>query len=108
MPQLLLISSTGDDEMKTKLEARANAFDPQVWWEQRVLTLEEIAISSTTTTEREVGSARARLHNPYEGLCYARQLNETVEEFLERLPPATTRQSHKIPWIFIANPHIPS
>jgi hypothetical protein len=44
------------------------------------------------------------LYNPYEGASCGRQLGETVEEFLARLPPATTQQSSSTPWIFIANP----
>jgi hypothetical protein len=44
------------------------------------------------------------LYNPYEGHPNGRQLGETVEQFLERLPPATTPQSNEVPWIFIANP----
>lgn len=46
------------------------------------------------------------LYNPYEGdsRC-ARQLGETVEEFLERLPPRTISASEDRPWIYIANPY---
>lgn len=46
----------------------------------------------------------ATLYNPYEGSNCGRQLGETVEEFLTRLPPATTRVSPTTPWIYIANP----
>ena len=46
------------------------------------------------------------LHNPYEGVPYAWQLTETVDQFLERLPPETTT-SDQVPWIFICNPYIP-
>jgi hypothetical protein len=48
--------------------------------------------------------ANVTLYNPYEGVGCGRQLWETVEEFLARLPPATTQVSCLIPWIFIANP----
>ena len=44
------------------------------------------------------------LYNPYEGASCGRQLGETVEEFLARLPPATTQQTFSTPWIYIANP----
>lgn len=46
----------------------------------------------------------ATLYNPYEGTDCGRQLGETVEQFLQRLPPATTPQTFKAPWIYIANP----
>lgn len=36
---------------------------------------------------------------------YARQLNELVEDFLQRLPPLTTPALKNDPWIRIANPH---
>ena len=55
------------------------------------------------------GKVTMTLYNSYEGSPYqncARQLGETVEEFLSRLPPATTRVSTEPwrPWVFIANP----
>lgn len=51
----------------------------------------------------------ATLYNPYEGQLCGRQLGETVEAFLQRLPPSTTMGTMdagaaSIPWIFITNP----
>jgi hypothetical protein len=53
----------------------------------------------------------ATLYNPYEGQECGRQLGETVEEFIQRLPPSTTASitlttanAGGVPWIFIANP----
>lgn len=48
-----------------------------------------------------------RLHNPYIGVPYAWQLTETVQHFLQRLPPSTTIQTLETPWIYICNPYIP-
>ncbi|KAG5920718.1 hypothetical protein E4U42_006093 [Claviceps africana] len=48
--------------------------------------------------------ATAKLHNPYAGVEFAWQLTETLDDFLHRLPPATTNQSKDVPWIFICNP----
>jgi hypothetical protein len=45
--------------------------------------------------------------NAYEGIASARQLVETVGEFLARLPPATSMVSRSLPWIHIANPFVP-
>lgn len=65
---------------------------------------------------RQPGSAQPRivqadttaeLHNPYAGVPYAWQLTETVDDFLSRLPPATTTQAPETPWIYICNPYIP-
>jgi hypothetical protein len=52
------------------------------------------------------------LYNPYEGQVCARQLGETVEDFLRRLPPSTTPSittagpGAGVPWIYIANPFL--
>lgn len=49
-----------------------------------------------------------QLHNPYEGKSScAKQLSETTEAFLARLPPATTDVGPDCPWIYVANPFIP-
>jgi hypothetical protein len=47
-----------------------------------------------------------KLYNPWEGRLAGRQLTETVEEFLARLPPSTSARCASVPWIFIANPFI--
>jgi len=48
----------------------------------------------------------SNLYNPYEGVRSAWQLTETVDEFLERVPPLFHRLEN-VPWIWIANPHTP-
>ncbi|KAK3320079.1 hypothetical protein B0T19DRAFT_280299 [Cercophora scortea] len=50
------------------------------------------------------------LHNHFpnaEDRLSARQLDETVDAFLARLPPATTDIAPGLDWIWIANPYIP-
>jgi len=54
----------------------------------------------------EANTETAKLSNPYEGKIAGRQLGETVDQFLRRLPPSSTQTSERIPWIFIANPFI--
>ena len=45
-------------------------------------------------------------YNPYEGTFCAKQLDESLEDFLSRLPPSTTTiPAAQSPWIYIANPH---
>ncbi|KAG6364049.1 hypothetical protein INS49_009152 [Diaporthe citri] len=53
-------------------------------------------------------SQHSKGHNGYEGVVSARQLDETVGQFLARLPPATTRVTFNCPWIYIWNPFVPS
>jgi hypothetical protein len=65
-----------------------------------------IAIRNLETERQEEGTKRvAKLYNPYAGLHSARQLDETVDAFLSRLPPATTSVMTNGPWIYIANPY---
>ncbi|KAL1958945.1 hypothetical protein VTO42DRAFT_3498 [Malbranchea cinnamomea] len=41
--------------------------------------------------------------HPHDGLVHCRQATETVAEFLQRLPPSTTKAEDVGPWIRIAN-----
>lgn len=83
------------------------AFDPSDFWRDR-----ESFIMAAPHIKTESSSASpapaTQLHNPYEGkYCCAKQLNETIEGFLSRLPPATTDVGPDVPWIYVANPYIP-
>lgn len=98
----------GDEAVKQGLENRARDFSPGEWWAKKQLSPTEIADSNVKSA---VELKTVTLYNPYEGQACGRQLGETVEEFLQRLPPSTTASSTSltaggggIPWIFIANP----
>lgn len=69
------------------LQKRADSFDVSKYWSQH---------------------GQGLGHNGYEGVASARQLDETVDQFLARLPPATTRVTLDCPWIYIWNPFVPS
>lgn len=84
--------------MVAGLEARVNSFNVAQWWEET----NAIRLNRRVKTE-PVDSKK--LHNPYAGVPYAWQLSETVDNFLNRLPPETTEWSEEIPWIFICNPY---
>ncbi|ELR09925.1 hypothetical protein VC83_07238 [Pseudogymnoascus destructans] len=43
----------------------------------------------------------------FNGKRFARQHWETVDQFLQRLPPATTEGSRELQWIWISNPYVP-
>lgn len=73
----------------------------RAWAQNRSQSLEEIADANL---ELMKGKKEAQLSNPYQGLSYARQLEETAEVFLQRLPPSRTPLSQETPWIFVANP----
>lgn len=88
--------------MKQDLEGQAAAFNVPQWWEGKFMSPTEMAEENTKNATKPKA---APLYNPYEGRSCARQLSESVEDFLRRLPPQTTPLSTQIPWIFIANPY---
>lgn len=52
------------------------------------------------------GSPTLALSDRFKGQWFGRQLAETVDEFLQRLPPATTNGSEELQWIWISNPYL--
>jgi hypothetical protein len=93
---------SGDEAVKQDLEQRALNFDPAEYLKHKTPSLTEIA---NANMENAKAMKAVTLYNPYEGQLAGRQLTETVEEFLERLPPATTQVTDPVPWIYIANPY---
>ncbi|KAL1881363.1 hypothetical protein VTK73DRAFT_4370 [Phialemonium thermophilum] len=92
----------GEDEMVAELEARVDSLDVKSWWQVHGLRRNAGIRSSDEEELRNV-----ELYNPYAGVRFARQLCETVDEFLARLPPRSTDVTPALEWIFICNPHIP-
>lgn len=87
--------------MKQHLRHRVDSFNVNQWARAQRLN------PGRPLPHTSFADHAARLHNPYAGVPYAWQLTETVDDFLARLPPATTVQDETIPWIFICNPYIP-
>lgn len=85
------IFSIGDEEEVAALQSKADAFDVSKYWTQHS---RDFAVGAT--------------HNGYINVTSARQLDETVGQFLARLPPATTRVAPDCQWIYIWNPFVPS
>jgi hypothetical protein len=92
----------GDDDTIAQLEARVAQFDVDAWIERRRHQRDR----SRPKPVAQPLQKPSQLHNPYQGVPYAWQLSETIENFLERLPPATTDCTEDVPWIFICNPYI--
>lgn len=95
--------------MKQDLRNRAENFSPAKWWDEKQESITEIANANVKSA---VAVKAAPLYNPYEGQLCGRQLGESVEYFLERLPPSITHTTTSmtaraggIPWIYIANPY---
>ena len=96
------LRQSGDEATKQDLEHRANSFTTKDWWSNKEPSLTEMANSNAASDKKR---DLTNLYNPYEGKFCGRQLSETVQEFLERLPPATSQVSDTLRWIFIANPY---
>ena len=89
--------SLGNDEEVAALQQRADGFDVNRHWMKHGFG---VGIDAVDTTKA--------IHNGYENVTSARQLNETVGQFITRLPPATTRVKFDCQWIYIWNPFVPS
>ena len=107
-PLTKLTSFAGDNAVKQDLEDQAKDFSPTEWWRNKPSSPTELAESNVKSV---VTVKSATLYNPYEGQACGRQLGETVEEFIQRLPPSTTASitsmtagAGGVSWIFIANP----
>ncbi|MCJ1437210.1 hypothetical protein MMC27_006596 [Xylographa pallens] len=92
----------GDTDLQTHLcnlvdSAPISTILPPVYLQFTTMAL---ANAAATTSSKPT-----TLYNRYEGEISARQLDEPVSAFLERLPPLTTQLSSIGPWIFIANPY---
>lgn len=93
---------SGDETVKQDYEDRANNFDPEEWRKHKRPSLMEIAESNIKTAKLQ---QTVTLYNHYQGWPGGRQLEESVDAFLKRLPPATTPLSEEIPWIRVCNPY---
>ncbi|KAL8723700.1 MAG: hypothetical protein Q9181_007220 [Wetmoreana brouardii] len=103
------MAATGDSDDCARLEEKvARNFDPATYWAIHAHQLHVIAAASREKSTASSSSPSKPLYNPYEGHISGRQLNESVVDFLKRLPPLTTSVSHQHPWIYIANPHASS
>ncbi|KAI1458545.1 DUF1917-domain-containing protein [Annulohypoxylon moriforme] len=94
----------GDDEIMADLKTKVRDFDPETWWGEHgnVNTPLRIQAQSEDVEMEDV----SHLHNPYAGLEYAWQLTETIEDFVARVPPATTDETPQNQWIWVCNPYI--
>ena len=90
-----LILSSGDAEAQEHHLSRPGA-DPRAYLLSRSKDLNAILAEAKATPPD--------LHNIYEGQLDAWQLNESVDDFIQRLPPRATSLSIG-PWIWVANPY---
>lgn len=103
----------GDDNEIATLESRADDFDVESYWRLREQSnmasqgIKQEPSSPSSTDKTPTTTTATKLHNPYEGRVSAKQLGETIDQFLKRLQPATTDITPETPWIYVANPFIP-
>ncbi|KAG8529361.1 uncharacterized protein KY384_005997 [Bacidia gigantensis] len=94
----------GGDEARQDLEARAGAFDSSSYWAFHKFQPSVIAFQAT---QRSMASPReGEQYNIYADYPSGRQLDETVSDFLARLPPRTSQIADSGPWIYISNPQV--
>jgi hypothetical protein len=94
----------GDEETITILTNRITTFDPDTWFSS---PSSQLSLFTPRSDPLEEPPASGRLHNRCASLPGARQLSESVSDFLTRLPPATTPWTPGFEWLWIANPYIP-
>ncbi|KAI1371020.1 DUF1917-domain-containing protein [Hypoxylon crocopeplum] len=93
----------GDDDIMADLKARVKEFDVGAWWGEYETLNTPLKLQAR---KKDLVTDISHLHNPYAGVQYAWQLTETIEDFLERVPPATTNGTLENPWIWVCNPYI--
>src|ERR1700712_1414651 len=98
----------GDDDTCGELQETAADFckeDFQRLWRYCAGSINTLAYKlSRNPSLKEEHHDKIELCNPYEGQDDAWQLEESVDDFLKRLPPLEYRSNHT-PWIWIANPY---
>ncbi|KAL2179427.1 uncharacterized protein P884DRAFT_275773 [Thermothelomyces heterothallicus CBS 202.75] len=93
----------GDENTISSLEARVKDFDVIAWWDRRTSALDHFQLASHKPPSPPI-PASCPHDDPEEGQLGAKRLSESVEEFLGRLPPATTNWRPGLDWIRISNP----
>ncbi|KAF7918731.1 uncharacterized protein EAE97_011826 [Botrytis byssoidea] len=93
----------GDPETKASFEERAADFEATAYWKSHQPTLTEKADSNVAQALANPES-KATLYNPYAGQACAWQLDESIDDFLRRMPPRSTEVTPSTPWIYVTNP----
>lgn len=83
--------------IQTKIKTEASGAQPKA----------ESSASTATASPSPEPTASVPFENPYEGMTSAKQTEESVSDFLKRIPPSrTTSMDINDSWIWIANPRI--
>jgi hypothetical protein len=100
---------SGSPAEKARLEACRPTLKTAEWWNAMNRSPDALARAGIMEDDPSVpvASQVVMLSDRFKDVWCGRQFSETVDEFLHRLPPATTEISNKVPWIWIANPYEP-
>lgn len=93
----ILTSALGDEDNQQDLNLLCENFDPAA-----SITFHTQNLNATV--EKAKVMENTKLHNPGEGDFTSRQLHESAEEFVKRLPPVTT-SADICDWIWVHNPY---
>lgn len=99
---LLTPSNAGSPSQQSHLDSLHPTTRPEAYWSFHASLPSTIAYTAQSRP-----AAAPALRNLYEGDAAAKQLNESVDEFLHRLPPSSSTWADVGPWIWVANPHVP-
>ncbi|KAB8229164.1 DUF1917 domain-containing protein [Aspergillus alliaceus] len=111
----------GDEETKSHLEHQANTYDPGPYWEKihpnLYTTIKHNAlVSASVAKPTDPMSPPPPQPNPNTGVHVeaetpasmdshnAPRTDESVQSFLARLPPSTTKAENVGPWIYVSDP----
>lgn len=96
----------GDEEEQERLHSLCENTKPEGFWIHQHKDPNTIR-NNVLAKERKISTLRSSqdLHNIYQGREDAWQLGESIDDFIDRLPPKTTSQFDLGPWIWVSNPH---
>ena len=97
----ILTSLVGDGDLRGSLEDRAEKADVQPY-----LKFYTKLPSVVANNAKSAPPSKTILRNPFEGEAAAKQLSESMDDFLHRLPPSKSTSADVGPWIWVANPHV--
>ena len=93
----------GDDGTKQDLAERSPAQNKLASYWSTHASLPSVLVLRSSHHQTFQNTSKS-MFNMYEGYATGRQLSETVQEFLLRLPPFQTKLADVGPWIYISNP----
>jgi len=97
----LTLSNAGSTSQQARLESLPPAISADTYWSFHAFLPSTIAYAAQLHP-----AVAAVLRNPYESQAEAKQLDESINVFVHRLPPSSSTWEDVGPWIWVGNPHV--